>query len=215
MKKKILALALVVCLAATAVIGGTLAYFTDTTQVVTNTFTSGNVTIKLDETEIDEDGMTALETRTEKGNEYKLFPGHTYTKDPKVTVQPGSEDCYVGMKVTLTKYQNLLDLYGENFLPEMLVDGWDPAAWISTKTITQNGDGSATIAFYYKDMVNEKSDIPALFESFKVPDEFSEEQTAKLAKVQIKVVAVAIQAEGFDTAAEAWVEMDKIPTTAA
>ena len=42
MKKKILAIGLVVAMAATAVVGGTLAYFTDTDQK-TNTFTAGGV----------------------------------------------------------------------------------------------------------------------------------------------------------------------------
>ncbi len=46
MKKKILALCLVVALAVTAVVGGTLAYFTDTDKE-TNTFTVGNVKIDL------------------------------------------------------------------------------------------------------------------------------------------------------------------------
>ena len=49
MKKKIIALCLIVALAATAVIGGTLAYFTDTDEA-TNTFTMGNVQIDLKET---------------------------------------------------------------------------------------------------------------------------------------------------------------------
>lgn len=48
MKKKILALCLVVALAVTAVVGGTLAYFTDTDDA-TNTFTVGNVNIDLQE----------------------------------------------------------------------------------------------------------------------------------------------------------------------
>ena len=46
MKKKILALCLVVALAATAIVGGTLAYFTDTADA-TNTFTAGGVKIDL------------------------------------------------------------------------------------------------------------------------------------------------------------------------
>lgn len=46
MKKKIVSLCLVVALAATAVIGGTLAYFTDT-QKATNTITTGDVSIWL------------------------------------------------------------------------------------------------------------------------------------------------------------------------
>lgn len=48
MKKKILALGMVTGLAATAVVGGTLAYFTDT-DAKTNTFTVGNVSISLEE----------------------------------------------------------------------------------------------------------------------------------------------------------------------
>ena len=55
MKKKILALCLVVALAATAVIGGTLAYFTDTDEA-TNTFTVGGVKIDLIEQERDGKG---------------------------------------------------------------------------------------------------------------------------------------------------------------
>ena len=47
-KKKILSLCLVVCLAATAIIGGTMAYFTDTDEAI-NVFTFGNVTIRQDE----------------------------------------------------------------------------------------------------------------------------------------------------------------------
>ena len=48
MKKKLIALCLVICLAAVAAIGGTLAYFTDTDEEV-NTFTVGNVEIDLEE----------------------------------------------------------------------------------------------------------------------------------------------------------------------
>ena len=59
MKKKLLALVLVVALAATAVIGGTLAYFTDTDEA-TNTFTVGGVKIDLIEQQVNKEG-TALE----------------------------------------------------------------------------------------------------------------------------------------------------------
>lgn len=46
MKKKIVAMSLCTCLAATAVAGGTLAYFTDK-DAKTNVFTTGNVDITL------------------------------------------------------------------------------------------------------------------------------------------------------------------------
>lgn len=54
MKKKILALCLCVALAATAIVGASLAYFTDTAEA-TNTFTAGGVKIKLIEEQSNED----------------------------------------------------------------------------------------------------------------------------------------------------------------
>lgn len=59
MKKKIIALCLIVALAATAVIGGTLAYFTDTDEA-TNTFTVGGVKIALIEQERGENGLQSF-----------------------------------------------------------------------------------------------------------------------------------------------------------
>ena len=56
MKKKIIALCLIVALAATAVIGGTLAYFTDTDSAK-NTFTVGGVSIQLIEQQTSENGL--------------------------------------------------------------------------------------------------------------------------------------------------------------
>ena len=60
MKKKLTAIALVVALLAVAVIGGTLAYFTDTDSAK-NTFTVGNVKIDLIEQEKAEQGLVNFE----------------------------------------------------------------------------------------------------------------------------------------------------------
>ena len=56
MKKKILSLCLVLALAAVAIVGGTLAYFTDT-DAETNTFSAGGVAIELIEQERGENGL--------------------------------------------------------------------------------------------------------------------------------------------------------------
>lgn len=64
MKKKILAISIVVCLAAVAIIGGTLAYFTDKADV-TNTFTVGSVKINLLESQY---------SRTNGGKGYTTDP---------------------------------------------------------------------------------------------------------------------------------------------
>lgn len=101
MKKKIaisiVAVALVLCCA----IGGTLAWLTDKTDPVTNTFTVGDINIELKETTSD----------------YKMVPGNTIAKDPKVTVKANSEACYLFVKVT--KSGNF-----DQFLTYAKADGW-------------------------------------------------------------------------------------------
>lgn len=83
MKKKILALCLVVVLAITAVTGATLAYFTDT-DTKTNTFTMGNVQIQLEE----------------KFPETELFPGEENALVKEVTVKNvGTEDAYMWIEL--------------------------------------------------------------------------------------------------------------------
>lgn len=79
MKKKIIALCLCVALAVVAIGGATLAYFTDTDEAK-NTFTVGNVEIKLDETNVDDPQGDRVQE-----NSYKLIPGVSYVKDPTIT----------------------------------------------------------------------------------------------------------------------------------
>lgn len=98
MKKKIIALCLIVALAATAVIGGTLAYFTDTTEAMVNEFTVGNVKIDLTEPNWKGDAT--------------LMPGVVYDKDPTITVAEKSQDAYVFLKMDMNKYVSLVNLMG-------------------------------------------------------------------------------------------------------
>lgn len=122
MKKKILALVLCVALAAVAIVGGTLAYFTDTDDQ-TNTFTMGNVGIYLRESKVKrgEDGQPVVETKDngenrETGDDqtYHVFPGQSYTKDPTITVKSTSEDCWLVATVTISKRANLYALYAND-----------------------------------------------------------------------------------------------------
>ena len=97
MKKKLLALVLVVALAATAVIGGTLAYFTDTDEAV-NTFTVGGVKIALIEQQSSEDGKSLVAFE----NNQTLMPiVGSAQNDPKNDVgQPTSKN-YIDKIVTI------------------------------------------------------------------------------------------------------------------
>lgn len=99
MKKRTVALVLAIVLVFAVAVGGTVAYLTSTANVK-NTFTVGSVNIKLDEAKVTPDGKAVTPAERVTANDYKLMPGHEYTKDPTVTVLKGSEESYVRMKVT-------------------------------------------------------------------------------------------------------------------
>ena len=100
----ILATVLVCC----CVVGGTLAYLMAKSTTVTNTFTVGDVSITLTET-----GATQ-----ENGykQSFKMIPGNNIPKDPTVTVEKGSEACYVFVKIVEEDTKNLISW--------AIADGW-------------------------------------------------------------------------------------------
>lgn len=123
MKKKILALCLVVALAATAVIGGTLAYFTDTDAQV-NTFTTGNVKIDLWEDFGNNSGIEKLLPATGSAQAGTLKNG--VNKEVFVT-NKGSEEAYVRVHIAI---------------PAILDDG-DPTFNAAANTLHFNYDDAS------------------------------------------------------------------------
>lgn len=101
MKKKTLALVLALTLLVAGVVGGTLAWLTDQTDEVKNTFTVGDINIGLTETTAD----------------YKMVPGNTIAKDPTVTVKANSEACWLFVQVTEST-----DL--KDFITYAIAEGW-------------------------------------------------------------------------------------------
>ena len=94
--KKILIAILATVLACVCAVGTTLAYLMDKTAPVKNTFTFGDIKITLTETE---------GTEISGGKSFKVIPGDTVAKDPVVTVEAGSEACYLFIKVEETNNQ--------------------------------------------------------------------------------------------------------------
>ncbi len=94
-----LSAALIVC----ATVAGTLAWLTDTTAPVVNTFTVGDINITLTESE---------------NLDLKMVPGQPIEKDPKVTVKAGSEACWLFVKVE--KSGNF-----DSFMTFEMADGWN------------------------------------------------------------------------------------------
>lgn len=84
---KPIAMLLAIGLLVGSAIGGTLAWLTDDTDPVTNTFTVGNIEIDLDESD---------------DLDLKMVPGKTLLKDPVVTVKGGSESSWVFVKLEKT-----------------------------------------------------------------------------------------------------------------
>lgn len=113
-KTKALLMSLCAVLLVAASVLGTMAYLTDSEEV-NNTFTVGNVAIKLDEAKVDENGTQVVDkdgnpvARVTR-NAYKLLPGHTYVKDPTVTVLTPSVASYVRMKVTFNNADKIIAL---------------------------------------------------------------------------------------------------------
>lgn len=120
MKKKILVLCLVVALAVTAVVGGTLAYFTDKDEA-TNTFTAGGVDIALIEQE--RDGQGGLQGFTQDKVLMPIVGSAQGEKD--ALGQPVAKN-YVDKMVTI-KNTGKSDAYVRAYfaIPSALDDGFE------------------------------------------------------------------------------------------
>ena len=205
-------------------VGATLAYLTSTTGVVENTFTVGKVVLDdpntpnlndgLDEAKTNEYGVPVKDSgkKDDKGNiiweectvaeaprvqenTYKLIPGHTYSKDPIVYVQAGSEPCLVFVIVD--------DPLGE----EGVIQWWDNANISSQMAGTEaapgpwwiiHGEGSKTLYAYRTVVDARNAKIPLdTFKTIKVCDNLEYDDLKDYAGEQITIQAFAIQADGM------------------
>ena len=199
-KKKVLLGILALVLVAAISVGGTLAWMTDTTGVVQNTFTSGKVDIDLKEHELIKDGVgaftkvdTSKETVSNEG--YKLIPGREAQKDPFVKVLTGSEDCFIYIEVV--EENNTLEEGKEGKIVQ-----WEAAqGWTLLTGKTGKNDGAvyyyntkqaagATVKFLANDKVTINPNFEKLADETKAP--------------VLKFYAYAVQAEGMSDAADAW-----------
>ena len=101
MKKKITAIFLCVALVAIAIVGASLAYFTDT-KTATNTFTVGNVKIELVEQQKGENGLEAFD------QDKTLVPGKSNDGNAVSKIatvkNTGKNDAWVWAELRIPKY---------------------------------------------------------------------------------------------------------------
>ena len=183
-KKTALLLVLGAILLVAATMFGTVAYLTSK-DTVTNTFTVGNVAITLDETDVDVYGVKDTENRV-KENVYKLIPGHTYVKDPTVHVAAISEAAWLFVKVE----DGIAAIQDTTTIAKQLEDNeWVPL------------DGVANV--YTRAKVESDDEVQnfQVFGSFTLTDDAT---VSAYASASIVVTAYAVQADGFETAKDAW-----------
>ena len=232
MKKHSKALLLSMC-AVLLVVGsvfGTIAYLTDT-EAVTNTFSVGRVGLSLDVADVNEMGQPLKDDAVvekvadadrwqpadgDTEQKYHLLPGHTYIKDPTVTVDAGSEESYVRMMVTVTFASALTDEQLATELDEIFL-GYDANKWIRKDKTVSDDRKVITYEYRYHTTVDGKNDagedvaqpLEPLFTSIAVPGEYDNDDIAFLGGMSISVEAHAIQAAGFDTEDAAWIAFGK------
>lgn len=207
--KKAMLMTLCAIILVVATVFGTMAYLTSTDEVV-NTFTVGNVAIKLDEAKVGTDGkaLTGADATRVKENSYKLLPGHTYNKDPMVTVLNGSEASYIKMTVTFSKASALDAIFAPTGADlTSIFKGYNAANWIAKGNTEDATADTRTYEFWYKDAVGAPTAdvaLDALFDSITVPGSITKDQLDTIAGMTITVNAYAIQADGFANADAAW-----------
>lgn len=203
-KKRFVAILLCVTLVALAAIGATFAYLTDT-KTVNNTFTMGNVAIKLDETNVNDptgDRVTS--------NAYSVYPGAVVTKDP-IVHNTGKNAAYIRATVNVSNWMNLCAAYYPDFkytfgqegykaalnlLVGELGEGWSVVGVTAGGTFTI-GQFDAKFILKYDGKLAAGADTTAMFQTVTIPAGIDNANTESFSGV--KVVAQAIQADGFDT----------------
>lgn len=188
MKKKVTAIALAVCILAVAVIGATMAYFTDTDSK-TNTFTFGKVDIDLTEDSTDANGAVKGDISTDGGITYPgVLPGLVYSKVPTVTVKRESLDAWVIITATVPTVYDWDGLFNDI----------DTANFTKDRKIV----GENTVYYFYANAAVTAGSSVTPFTEVKINPALTQNDVAK--KFDMVINAYAIQKDGFSNAAAAF-----------
>lgn len=170
---------LAVVLLVGCIIGGTVAWLTDKTNPITNTFTYGDINITLGET---------------TGNDYKIIPGVNIDKNPKVTVKANSEACWLFVKVEEE------GTFVANKVTYSIADGW---------TKGDGTQIPANVYYRAVDAVKADTDFAVLKDNkIIVREDLTKDDIKGIANPTLTFTAYAVQKAGIDTAAAAWAKVN-------
>lgn len=211
--KKVVAIVLAMVLVAVAAVGATMAYLTDT-KSVKNTFTVGNVKITLDETNVEDPNGDRVTS-----NEYNIYPGAVVTKDP-IVHNVGRNGAYIRATVNVSNWMNLAQAYypefgihfneegyeaALNLLVGELGEGWSIVG-VEAGDVFTIGQFDARFVLKYDGILAAGDDTTAMFKTVTIPAGIDNANTESFKEV--KVVAQAIQADGFDSWEAAFAAFD-------
>ncbi len=197
--KKALVLACALTMAATAGVGGTLAWLIAKTDEVVNTFTYGDIDITLEETDtmkdddntdlIGPDGNPVVDDENPNTNIYEMVPGTDIKKDPTITVEGDSEACWLFVKLDKA---NKFD----DFMSYAMGEGWtalDGVAGVYYQQTEYSADDQQ-FTVIKDNKVTVKSNIKKSELNELTADTYP----------TLTVTAYAVQLASIETAAEAW-----------
>lgn len=177
---------------AMASVGGTLAWLTASTGSVTNTFTPSDINITLDEA-----------AGKDNSYQFKMVPGTTITKDPKVTVNKDSEACWLFVKVEKSdNYDTFMNDY-------TMADDWTAL------------DATTYSGVYYRQVAASTAD-----QTFGIlkDNQVSVKNTVTKAQMngltattyypKLSFTAYAVQQDGITDVATAWAQAQPTPPPA-
>ena len=191
-KKKVLAMVTALALVAVVGIGATLAYFTDKADIQ-NVITMGHVDINLTENKVEKDadgeyvpvGETEL---TEEGLTFEdVVPGQTVPKNPTITVEEDSENCYVRATVTVESQdidKDVLDLLTKKLTDQIL------------STAGSNWTYNDKDGYFYYGSELKAAEKAVLFETVTIPGEWDNAVADK--SFSFKIAAEAVQSKYVD-----------------
>lgn len=213
-------------------IGTSFAYFSDTKQV-TNTMTVGNVAIELTEAAVKREAGNLVEDPSApriKGGvdatvrDYGvIYPGISIFKDPTIK-NVGGSDAWVAAKITITDGEGeIYKVMGYDGFPgidmQLLLSGgmleetayfgeWNgiPRVTYNDKfAIVQSSDvGQGQYCFYvFFHKAFAPGDSEVLFDTFSVPEDWTNEEMQELSQLTIHIQAYAVQIFDLENCYEA------------
>ncbi len=178
MRRKLTVMIAVAVCALIVGIGFTFAHMIAVTSPLENTFTVGNIEISLTES---------------TGAAYQMIPGTSVKKDPRVTVNAGSEACWLFVKL-----EKSADF--DTYLTYSVADGWTAL------------DGQ--VGVYYRELPVTTLNVSfgvILNDTVTVKDTVTEAQLdAVTVSPNLRLTAYAVQREGVNDVALAWQELEAL-----